>query len=53
MRIEHMTINIEKMRAEMRAENKRFMWQAIGAIGGAAGGGAALMALILHLMGRI
>jgi hypothetical protein len=48
-----MTVNIEQMRAEMRAENKRFFWQAVASMGAAAGGGAAIMALILHLAGKI
>jgi hypothetical protein len=48
-----MTVNIEKMRAEMRSENRRFLWQAVASMGAAAGGGAAVLALILHLLGRI
>ncbi len=48
-----MTVNIEKMRADMRAENKRFLWQAVASMGAAAGGGTAVLALILHLMGKI
>jgi hypothetical protein len=53
LRIDQMTVNIEKMRADMRAENKRFIWQAVAAMGAAAGGGAAVLALLLHLMGKI
>jgi hypothetical protein len=53
LRIDQMTVNIEKMRADMRADNKRFVWQAVVAMGAAAGGGAAVLALLLHLMGKI
>jgi hypothetical protein len=48
-----MTVNIEKMRADMRADTKRFVWQAVASLGAAAGGGAAVLALLLHLMGKI
>jgi hypothetical protein len=52
-RIDQMTINIEKMRADMRLENKRFFWQAVTAMGTAFAGGAALLGLILHWMGKL
>ncbi len=48
-----MTIDVEQMRADMRAENKRFLWQAVASMGAAAGGGAAVLALILHQMGKL
>ena len=53
LRIDRMTVNIEKMRVDMRTETKRFAWQAIAFFGAAAGGGGAILALILHLSGRI
>ena len=48
-----MTINIEKMRADMRAENKRFLLQATGVGAALLASGAALATLFLHLTGRI
>jgi hypothetical protein len=53
LRIDQMTINIEKMRADMSLENKRFFWQAVAAMGTAFAGGAALLGLILHWMGKL
>lgn len=53
LRIDQMTVNIEKMRADMRAENKRFLWQAVAALGTAFAGGAAALGLLLHMLGRL
>jgi hypothetical protein len=53
LRIDQMTINIEKMRADMRAENKRFLLQATGVGAALLASGAALATLFLHLTGRI
>jgi hypothetical protein len=41
------------MRAEMRWETRKFVIQLVAALGAAAGGGAALAVLILHLTGRL
>ncbi len=48
-----MTINIEKMRADMRSESRKFLLQALatGATCFAAGAGVATLAL--HLAGKI
>jgi hypothetical protein len=53
LRIDQMTINIEKMRADMQWENRKFLLQAIAATGAAMAGGAGLLALILHALGKI
>ena len=53
LRIDQMTVNIEKMRAEMRWESRRFMIQAIAGTAAAIAAGAALATLVLHLLGRI
>jgi hypothetical protein len=48
-----MTINIEKMRADMAAENRRFTIQAVGVASACVAAGAALATLLLHLLGKI
>jgi len=48
-----MTINIEKMRADMAAENKRFLLQALGVGAALLAAGAALATLFLHLAGKV
>jgi hypothetical protein len=53
LRIDQMTINIEKMRADMRWETRKFVLQLVAALGTAFAGGAAVLALILHLAGRL
>jgi hypothetical protein len=51
--IDQMTINIEKMRADMTAENRRFAVQAVGVASAYVAAGAALATLLLHLLGKI
>jgi glycerate kinase len=60
LRIDLMTINIEKLRADLAAQQKQLEWetrkfvvQIIAGFGAAAGGGAALLALILHWTGKL
>jgi hypothetical protein len=53
VRIDHMTVNIEKMRADMKWESRKFTVQIIAALGTAFAGGAASLGLILHLMGKL
>jgi hypothetical protein len=53
LRIDQMTINIEKMRAEMAAENKRFTLQAIGVAAACVVAGATIATLVLHLLGKV
>ena len=55
-----MTLNIEKMRAEMAAQQKQLEWetrtfvvQIIAGFGTAFAGGAATLGLILHLAGNL
>lgn len=48
-----MTVNIEKMRHDMQWESRKFTLQLVAALGTAMAGGAGLLALILHLTGRL
>jgi hypothetical protein len=59
-RMDQMAVNIEKMRADMAAQQKQLEWetrkffiQILTALGAAAGGGSALTVLILHWTGRL
>jgi hypothetical protein len=52
-RMEQMAVNIEKLRQEIRMENRKFVVQALAALGTAVAGGSALTVLILHLTGRL
>jgi hypothetical protein len=53
LRIDQMTINIEKMRSDMANDNKRFVVQALGAAAACVAAGAGLATLILHLTGKL
>jgi hypothetical protein len=53
LRIDQMTINIEKMRADMAADTKRFVIQAIGVAAACVAAGATLATLFLHGLGKI
>jgi len=53
LRVDQMAINIEKMRAEMRYETRKFVVQLIAGLGTAFAGGAAALGLILHLTGKL
>jgi hypothetical protein len=48
-----MTVNIEKMKHDMAAEQKRFVVQALGAAAACVAAGAGLATLVLHLMGKL
>lgn len=48
-----MTINIEKLRSDMKWETRKFVLQALAATGAAMAGGAGLLALVLHLTGKL
>ncbi|WP_428485978.1 hypothetical protein [Rhodopila sp.] len=48
-----MTVDIEKMRFDMKAENRKFLVQAIAGLGTAFAGGAAVLGLVLHAMGKL
>lgn len=48
-----MTVNIEKMRTDMRAESKKFLLQSLGVGAALLAAGAGLATLVLHLAGKI
>lgn len=43
----------EHLRREIMAENRKFIFQAIGSLAAAMAAGAALFGLILHLTGKL
>lgn len=53
LRIEQMTVNIEKMRADDRREMWKIALQLVGALGAAFAGGAAALGLVLHALGKL
>ncbi len=60
LRVDQMTVNIEKMRADMAAQQKQLEWetrkflvQLIAGLGTAFAAGAAVAGLVLHLTGRL
>ena len=48
-----MTVDIEKMRSDLRYESRKFTVQLIAALGTAFAGGVATLGLVLHLMGKL
>ncbi len=53
LRVDQMTVNIEKMRADMQWEFWKVSLQLLAALGTAFAGGVAALGLVLHLMGKI
>lgn len=53
LRCDQMTVNIEKMRADMRWETRKFVLQLLAALGTAFAGGAAFLGLFLHWTGKL
>jgi hypothetical protein len=53
LRIEKLVVEVEKLRADIRHETRRVMWQGVAAIGAAFAGGAAVLGLLLHLTGKL
>jgi hypothetical protein len=57
LRIDQMTINIEKMRLDMaqqqKWETRKFVLQLVAALGTAFAGGAAALGLTLHFLGKL
>jgi hypothetical protein len=53
VQIDQGRVNIDKMRLEMRMENRKFFAQAVSALAAAMAAGAALFGLIPHLTGRL
>ncbi len=48
-----MTVNIEKMRADQKLENKKFLTQLVAAIAGVMVASVAATTLVLHLLGKL
>jgi hypothetical protein len=53
LRRDLMTIQIERLRQEIRLENRKFLLQAIAAMAASLAAGAATLGLILHWMGKL
>ncbi len=53
VQIEQGRLNIQKLREEIRLENRKFIFQAVGALAGAMAAGAAIFGLILRLTGKL
>jgi hypothetical protein len=60
LRIELMTVqidqgrlNMDRLRQEIRAENRKFVLQLVATIAASVAAGAGALGLILHLMGKI
>lgn len=53
LRIDQMTINIEKMRADMRMENRKFVLQIVTTVAVTAAATATVMGLVLHALGKV
>lgn len=53
VQIDQGRLNIDKMRLEMKMENRKFFAQAVSALAAAMAAGAAIFGLILHLTGRL
>lgn len=48
-----MTTQVERLRQEIKTDNRRFLVQFIGAMAASMAAGAAILGLILHLTGRL
>ena len=53
LRIELMTTQVERLRQEIKMENRKFLFQALGSLAAAMAAGAAIFGLILHLTGHL
>lgn len=53
VQIEQGRLSIQKLREEIRLENRKFIFQAIGSLAAAMAAGAAIFGLILHLTGKL
>jgi hypothetical protein len=53
LRITLMTTQVERLRQEIKMENRKFLFQALGSLAAAMAAGAAIFGLILHLTGRL
>lgn len=48
-----MTTQVERLRQEIKMENRKFLFQALGSLAAAMAAGAAIFGLILHLTGKL
>ncbi len=53
LRVDQMTVNIEKMRNDIRYENRKFLVQLLAGLSTAFAAGIAATTLVLHLTGRL
>jgi hypothetical protein len=53
LRIMLMTTQVERLRQEIKTDNRRFLVQFLGAMAASMAAGAAILGLILHLTGRL
>jgi hypothetical protein len=53
LRRDLMTIQIERLRQEIRLENRKFLIQFVTSIAASVAAGAAALGLILHWMGKL
>lgn len=53
LRIRLMTTQVERLRQEIRIENRKFLVQLVLGAAAAATAGATVLALILHWMGKL
>ena len=53
LRVDQMTVNIEKLRSDIRYENRKFVVQAIAGLSTASAAGVAALGLALRLLGKL
>jgi hypothetical protein len=53
LRVEQMTVNIEKLRSDIRYESRKVQLQTLAAVSTAFAAGVAALGLVLHLMGKL
>lgn len=53
LRVDQMTVNIEKLRNDIRYENRKFVVQAIAGLSTAFAAGVAVLGLLLRLLGKL
>lgn len=53
VQIDQGRLNIDKMRLEMKMEQRKFLFQALGSLAAAMAAGAAIFGLILRLTGKL
>lgn len=53
LRVDQMAVNIEKLRSDIRYENRKFVVQAIAGLSTAFAAGVAVLGLLLRLLGKL